>query len=248
MTVIAVCSVKHSPGATTLALALACAATEADRPIPLVVEADPAGGDLAAHLGLPVSPGLLGLAAAFRHQGSRPDVYAHAQPLPAGGCGVLGPLDAIQAHGAVDTLADRLPAALMHATAMSVIDCGRWSLPSPVALVLRSVDVTLLVLRPDVAGIEHARSQAPPLRMATAGRLGVVLVGERPYTAAEVKATLGLPVLGVIPHDARSVDALRGATGAKVARRSALVRAARSLIDRVEPIAAAQRDIAGAVR
>lgn len=70
MTVVALCSAKHSPGSTTLALALACAATEVDEPLPLVVEADPAGGDLAAHLGLPVSPGLVGLAAAFRHEGA----------------------------------------------------------------------------------------------------------------------------------------------------------------------------------
>lgn len=248
MTVVAVCSVKHSPGATTLAVALACARTEPNGPLPLVVEADPAGGDLAAHLGLPVSPGLLGLAAAFRHQGSRPDVYAHAQPLPAGGRAVLGPLDAIQSHGAVDTLADRLPAVLTDDAVLSVLDCGRWSPSSPAAPLLRNADVTLLVARPHVAGIEHARSQVPPLRLATSGRLGVVLVGERPYTAAEVEATLGLPVLGVVPYDARSVEALCGATGVKVARRCAVVRAARSLLDRVEPIAEARRDIAGAVR
>lgn len=246
MTVVALCSAKHSPGATTFALALACAATEVDQPVPLVVEADPAGGDLAAHLGLPVSPGLVGLAAAFRHEGSRPHVYSHAQLLPAGGCGVLGPLDAIQAQGAVDTLADRLPAALAHTGSVSLVDCGRWSLTSPANRLLRGVDMTLLILRPDVAGIEHARAQVPPLRMATAGRLAAVVIGERPYTPTEVEAALNLPVVGVVPHDRRSVEALRGMTSVRVARRCAVVRAARSLIDRLEPVPAEAVDAAGA--
>lgn len=248
MTVVALCSAKHSPGATTLGLALACAATEIGRAMPLLVEADPAGGDLAAHLGLAVSPGLVGLAAAFRHQGNLPNVYSHIQLLPAGGCGVLGPLDAIQAHGAVDTLVDRLPGALAQAGSLSLVDCGRWSPSSPANRLLRLADITLLVLRPDVAGIEHTRSQVPPLRMATGGRLAAVVIGERPYSPAEVEGALGLPVIAAIPHDARSVEALRGATSARAARRSTVVRAARTLIDRLEPVPAATAETTGALR
>lgn len=133
---------------------------------------------------------------------------------------------------------------------MSVIDCGRWSLASPMNRLLRGVDITLLVLRPDIAGIEHARSQVPPLRLAAAGRLAAVVIGDRPYTAAEVEDSLGLPVIATIPHDARSVEALRGAASARVARRCAVVRAARSLIDRLDPAPAPAEgaDAVGAVR
>src|SRR5207244_2826784 len=50
MTAVAWCSAKGSPGVTT-AVQLVAGAWPAGRPL-LIVEADPAGGDLAARLGL----------------------------------------------------------------------------------------------------------------------------------------------------------------------------------------------------
>ena len=64
MSVVAIVGAKHSPGATTLAVALASAAPVDQRA--LVVEADPAGGDIAARAGMSLDPGLLTLAAAGR--------------------------------------------------------------------------------------------------------------------------------------------------------------------------------------
>src|SRR3546814_20157959 len=78
MTVVGVLSVKHAPGATTAAAAIATAsATDA-----VVVECDPAGGDIAARGHLAVEPGLVSLAAAGRHPPSPPALLGHSQHLP----------------------------------------------------------------------------------------------------------------------------------------------------------------------
>src|SRR5260221_13270976 len=63
MPLIAQASVKGSPGVTTTCFALAAAWPAQRR---LVIEADPAGGDLGPWLGLPPAPGLTRLAAAAR--------------------------------------------------------------------------------------------------------------------------------------------------------------------------------------
>ena len=80
MTVIALASAKGSPGVTTATLALA--ATWPGRA--LLVEADPAGGDVLAGYGrgeLPPAPGLLELATAARRELTPRDLLAHSRPL-----------------------------------------------------------------------------------------------------------------------------------------------------------------------
>ena len=82
---VAVASVKGAPGVTTTALALAAAWPAAvDGGVrPVVVEADAAGGDVAARLGLPHAPGLLDVAVAAR----RPDERAVSGVGVGGGAG-----------------------------------------------------------------------------------------------------------------------------------------------------------------
>src|SRR5262245_37408551 len=64
MPLVSVLYVKSRPGATTTALGLAGVLPDSVRPV--VVECDPAGGDLAARHGLTMSPGLVELATATR--------------------------------------------------------------------------------------------------------------------------------------------------------------------------------------
>ena len=140
MTVLAVCSVKHSPGATTLALALTSAWSnaEASDDVPVVlVEADPTGGDLGARLGLSLDPGLVALAASARHAGSGLDVLANAQPLPCGGVAVLGPVNPQQAEAALSTIGPRLCESL-RGLGGGVIDCGRWAVGAHTSDVMRA--------------------------------------------------------------------------------------------------------------
>lgn len=237
MTVIAVTSVKHSPGATTLALALVAAASAgraaAERQA-VLVEADPAGGDLAGRIGLALEPGLVSLAASARHPGSPVDIADHAQPLPCGGLVVLGPTSPELAEGAVRTLADRLADAV-RSFDLGVVDCGRWGSGSPAAAVLARSDWTLVVVRPDLVGIDHLRSRIDALRRVAGGGFGIAMAGDQPYHAQAVAEATGCTNIIALAVDPEGVDALHGGRRTGLVRKSRLVRSARSVLDAIAP-------------
>lgn len=229
MSLVALTSAKHSPGATTAAVALAATWPPPRRA--LVVECDPAGGDLAAHQGLALDPGLTSLAAASRHGLNPTAVAAHVQPLAVGVDAVIAPTSNDQVHGALSVLSDRLGPALANLDAIDAIaDCGRLDLRSPVTTLLGRADLVLLLARPTVVGVEHARLRLQALR-GLARQVGVVVVGDRPYAAREVAACLRCEVVGVLAQDPKGAEAL--ITGATVhsLRRSPLLRSARSLAE-----------------
>ncbi len=233
MTVIAVCSLKHSPGATTLALALVTAWSAADhdaQTTPVLVEGDPIGGDLAARIGLPLDPGLASMAATSRHPGSTIDLLAHAQPLPSGGAAVLGPTSPTEAEAALACVGHRLPTVLASKDG-GVIDCGRWTQRSAAEPIINGADVMLVVIKPDLAGVEHLRSRTSALRDLAADRLAVVLIGRGPYTQREVEDAVGIAPVLSLADDRHGVDAVLGRVGPRAARRSHLVRSARSILD-----------------
>src|SRR6266540_4428440 len=233
MTALAVCSAKGSPGATTTALALT-AALAATRPEPAVlIEADPAGGDLAALIGLPTDPGLVSLAASSRHESTQPEPFSHAQPLPGGGYVLLGSTDPIQATSILTTLCRRLLDVLRHDDTNVVIDGGRFATESPVTRLLRGVDLTLLCLNATVSSVEAIKVRVAEAWHATDERLALVLVGAEHYAPAEIEAATGVTALGTLPRDPKGAAALIGASAARVDR-SALVRNARTLIDRID--------------
>lgn len=222
MTTIALASVKHSPGVTTAAVALAAAHGDGA----VVVEADPSGGDIAARSSVPFEPGLLTLAASGRHVGTVLDFNPHAQPLAGGGRVVVAPVDPDQAGAAVATTAPRLSAA--RGAELTIIDCGRMSASSAARPAIRGADLVLMVLEPTVTAVEHLRARMRALDRPILGRVGALLVGDRPYRPAEVEHALGIPVIGSLAVDPRGVASLyRG----PAARRSLLVRSARSVLD-----------------
>jgi hypothetical protein len=227
---VALASAKHSPGVTTAAVALALAA--GPRPVSLVVEADPAGGDLGARGAMSLEPGLASLAASARH-GTAIDLAAHTQPLPAGPFALLAPTTPALSAGAFDSLGPRLNEALREWDGTVVVDCGRWSANSPGRGLIAGADVLLVVLRPTLEGVEHARSRLDEMRAAGVASLGALLVGDRPYQPAEVEAVLGIPVAGVLPYDARGARALERRMIGADTMRSTIVRAGRSALDRM---------------
>ncbi len=225
---LALTSVKHSPGVTTAAVALALAA--GPQPVSLIVEADPAGGDLGARGALSLEPGLASLAASARH-GASIELAAHTQPLPAGPFALLAPTAPALSAGAFDSLGPRLHDALPQWEGTVVVDCGRWSPNSPAARLIAGGDALLVVLRPTLEGVEHVRSRLDELRGAGIASLGALLIGDRPYQPAEVEAVLGIPVAGVLPFDTRGARALeRRMIGAETMR-GTIVRSARSALD-----------------
>ncbi len=82
MTLIALASIKGSPGVTTAALAMA-ASWPTGRQV-LLVEADPFGGDLAPRYGKAATGGLASLFAAARRSLRPEDVWDHVDHLPGG--------------------------------------------------------------------------------------------------------------------------------------------------------------------
>lgn len=232
MSLVALLSAKGSPGVTATSVALA-AAWPKGRSV-VVLEADLAGSDLAAACGLSLDPGLGSLASAGRRGFDSDDLLAHSQVLPCGVRAVVGPPSDTETGAAFDVLAPNLKAAMASATVDLVADCGRFAYDELLEAVLDAADLAVLVVRPTLAGVEHAASRLGPLRT-MAGEVALVLVGERPYPATEVTAALGCEVLGVLADDQRGADTLLSPGGISSwwLGRSALVRSARRVAEAV---------------
>ena len=229
---VAICSLKGSPGVTTLATALGARWPGQENPI--VVEADPAGGDLMARFRLPESPGLVSLAAAARGRGGTdPNLLdQHTQLLPGGLRVVLGPVGAEQARAALSVLAPGTSSPLRRAAdqpATTVIaDCGRVDPDSPTFPIIRSADAMLLVARPHDDDLAHVALKLHAAQQ-WSRKPCFVLVGDG-YPTAEVSQVLGIPVMGRVPRDDKGAAVLCGqGNGRHRPAKSALGRAAAKL-------------------
>lgn len=229
MGVVALASVR-SCGVTTLAVALT-ATWPGGRRV-LLAELDPAGGTLAAASGWAPEPGLVSLAAAAR-RGVDPElVWEHCQALPGGMAVLAGPASPDQARSALGMLAG-LAGRLDELDADVLVDCGRLGPGSPSLDVVAMADRVVLAARPRLADLHAVATwtDTHPLHLA---RLGLVLVGDGPYPDAEIADTLGVEVLARLPWDPDAAAALVSApASARQVRVSPLVRAARSLADRL---------------
>ena len=231
MSVVAVASIKGSPGATTVALALAATWP---RGAPIVVEADPDGGVLAARLGLPAEPSVASVAVASRQALAAGDIDDHLRALP-GGVGLLvGAATAEQAQ-AVWSTGSRLVDLLLTATSRDVVaDCGRLGPRSPALALARTASLVLLVARPELDAVQHLAHRASVLRDEAAS-VAVVMIGDRPYHPDEVAAVLPVPVVGVLADDRLSAALLNGRAGSnRRLARSPLLRSARQVAERIQ--------------
>lgn len=224
MSVVALGAVR-SAGVTTTAAGLAMLWPGAGRR--LVVEADPAGGTLAAATGLAAEPGLVSLAAAARRQPDPDLVFAHVQALPDGTAVLAGPPGAEQARSALAMLG-ALFAGLAGMDVGVLVDCGRLDPAAPRG-VFDAADIPLLVCRPQLADLNAV---AAFLAARPDAARSVVLVGPGPYPAGEIAETLGVEVLGQLPWDPEAAAALATTppSSRRLTRRP-LVRALRSLAE-----------------
>jgi hypothetical protein len=188
---------------------------------------------VAARAGLGFDPGLLSLATSGRHEGANLDVRRHSQPLPAGGLVVVGPT-VDRAASAVATVASRLPQAVRESGANGLIDCGRWFPSSPATTAIAGADLCVLMVEPTLAGVGHAQVRADMLAAETGTPLALLLLGERPYRSRDLEGVVRQPVLGSIAVDPGGVAALHGGASAGVARRSSIVRSARTVLGKAE--------------
>jgi MinD-like ATPase involved in chromosome partitioning or flagellar assembly len=229
MTLVTICSAKGSPGVTTLACVLG-AVWPSSRAV-VVAECDPSGGDLAGRFGLSTRLGMTSLVLTERRgAGQAPDFRAHAQQLPGGLDVLVAPTGADSAM-ALDHELGMSSSDLISVECDLVADCGRL-LPGSMgqARMIRAADRVLLVVRPDVAGIAHARWAINRIgELSSSG--AVVTAGPGPFEPAEVAEELGLDVLGVIPYDPRAALMACGVAGtARSFVRSDLVAFGRELL------------------
>lgn len=244
---IAVVADKGAPGVTTSSLVLALGWP---RPV-LLAECDPAGADLPWRATGSRGPlvqglGMVSLATSSRGvAGGHRRVWDHVQQLEGSLPVLVGPPAPEQAEamgGAWGTIADLLSNLTdpdeTHGAGVSrevdvIADCGRLlSRSSAAAAVLQRADLVVLVTRPTVSGVAHARHglgvaarvmNETPRSGSGLDRVTVLVVddpsspGSRKAHQRQVsdvlKETPGLqdvPVVGVLAHDPRTAAALTG--------------------------------------
>lgn len=233
MTLVALASLKASPGVTTAAVALGAAWPQGPRVA--VAEWDPAGGDLAARYGLADTSGLVSLAAACRHERDPELLWRHAHHLPSGLPVLPAPVGGEQARAALGALATGFaePAArIAHDPGTVVVaDCGRLEPGGAASPLIRRANMLCVLARPVLAELAHLSSAAEGVR-AMSDDIALVLVGTGPYTRDEVADVLGMPVRAVLPTDPKAAALLSGETlGSRGQRRLPLLRAAGSLAE-----------------
>lgn len=232
-------SAKTAPGATTSCTALALAWP---RPV-LLADCDPAGGDIVPGLlpgRLVPDQGLLSWAAAsrgvpavtaagmFRENAVGLPERPHVWLLP-------GFMSVTQGYSFTSEVWERLASALEVCSASvgvdSLVDAGRLTsdrVPWPVLL---AADAVVLTVRRSVRSIHAARTVVESLRfqLGDLAKVAVLVVGDSSdYTAGEVAAALGLPLVGTLPEDRRTAKVLTegGAAGDATLRRAPLLKEA----------------------
>ena len=220
----------RSCGVTTLALSLAATWPAEQRM--LLVEADAAGGTLAAGARWPSEPSMVSLAAAARRGGDPNLVWDHCQQLPGGAAVLAGPPSPEHARTAL-TMLDPLLSRLGELDADVLVDCGRLDLGSPLGRLWERTDRAVFAVRPRLADL-HALATWLEASPFDGGRLGLVTVGDGPFADIEIAEALGVEVLARLPWDPAAAEALVSMpTSARELRLAPLTRAARTLADQL---------------
>ena len=228
---IAFCSFKHAPGASTTALGLARCWP---RPV-LLGDLDPAGGDLTTiltasePLAAGLQDGLLTLRRANSPGEAAEDVWQRAVPLTGEGRLRLLPGldDASQTSGLRDgwqALADALTILSRQDEPVDVLaDCGRLSADSPAWPVLCTADIVVPVVMSTPAGVRRA---AHGLRLLTdqlvsegsSAQLRLLVREAGPYRAQEIADALVVPLLAGLPDDPAGAALLAAGSPRRVSR------------------------------
>ncbi|MFD2415377.1 chromosome partitioning protein [Amycolatopsis pigmentata] len=231
MMLVAVVSVKGSPGVTTFSVALATRWPGPGRP--LLVESDPSGGDLAVRFSLAASPGLVSFLAAARQSSDPGLLWQHAQSLADGLPVVTAPPDADRARAVLSALFEPITGGGMVRAAANarntavIVDCGRIEAGSAALPAVQSADALIVLTGARADDLAHLARRLPTLGRWTPCPV-LMLVGDG-YSREEVGRELGVTPLGRIPHDPRGAAMFCGRTWWRRAGRSALGEVARKV-------------------
>lgn len=232
MALIAMASVKGSPGVSTAALSLAATW---NRQV-VLAELDPDGGDvryrLRAEDGQPLVAdiGLVSFAQSVVDGGSPLD---HVQTLP-GGLQVMVGVSSVEEVDAMDGLWSPVCALLDAVPDVDVIaDCGRLHAYTPIEQALGHASALLVLTRPTVDGVAQLRSRLRSLAVTLPIYIAVVTGADDRRSVREVQLVLddgGVPatVLGPIAYDPSGAGTLAGEWSGRL-NSSPLMRTAREL-------------------
>lgn len=242
MGLLALASAKGSPGVTTAAMLFA-----ALWPRPsILIEADPAGGDVALRMPradgepLDANPGLLNLVAAGRKSLYPELVRQHAEQI-VGGLDVLtGMTTPEQASGLgqwgqLGTLFAELPGS------DAVVDLGRIGADTPQNAILGAASAVVLLVDPVPSNVVHMRERLRKVSDGLGGEAGapvyvvVVAPAKRSRAVAEIREVIAqsqTPVAGVhhLAHDSKGAGFFLGQVSGSP-ERTALVRSAQPIVD-----------------
>ena len=120
-----------------------------------------------------------------------------------------------------------------------LLDLGRSGATGPSAVLAQRADAVLVVVRSTLRSLTTAHPRVAALRADLEANgtgsdgLGLVMIEEGPYKAADVSAQLGSPVVGLLPHSPAVAAVLSdgGNTHDRRFVRSPLLRASRTVID-----------------
>jgi MinD-like ATPase involved in chromosome partitioning or flagellar assembly len=206
-------SAKGSPGASTLAVALALSwAPMLPGRSALAVDADPAGGDFAAGiLGGAVQPsaGMLPLATSRGVVSAEAVSRATVHLRRDGTAGLIPGVPDSTRSAALSLAWDALVDARGHLDESRtdlLVDGGRVDLLGPISPWLTDTDLVLLVVRPTLPAVAAAHRfvanwSTPGARTSATPLEAVIVAAPSPYPAGEVAAAVGVPCRAVIEFD-----------------------------------------------
>jgi MinD-like ATPase involved in chromosome partitioning or flagellar assembly len=228
-------SAKGAPGVTTLALAVSACWPREEGVRPVVVEADPAGGDVGPWLGVPDAPGLMGLGAAVRRSAAPGVLEESVRLVPDGVPVVVGPAGAAQAGAAAGLLAGEGGVRALRGDGAAVgavlVDVGR--MRGPGRALAGMADAVVLVSRGGVNDLAHVAALTGEFREGGVA-VELAVVGRCVYRASEIVGALGVRRVHEVPWDERSAAALlSGAFTGRRRRPYPLARAADRLARRL---------------
>jgi Flp pilus assembly CpaE family ATPase len=217
LSAIVICSGKGSPGATFVAVNLTAALARAKQDA-VLLDLDPAGGDLCCYLGLDPRRGLYPLLRMEGGVSGGSRLLAEAEERS--GFRVVGGFPEPSELASPDVLASALGAASAPDRVI-VADIGRVATAN--APIAAQAELVLLVVRADLVSVLGAERALKQLEAAGTDRERIRAVvswheRRRPADLAEVGEALRLPIVGTVPVDRR------GARKALIAQRPAATR------------------------
>lgn len=207
-------SAKGSPGVTTTAMALTAASTIEARSAaraaePLLVELDPAGGDVELLTGAWGPPGMPRVGAGLRHGVDADKIRSRAVEVVPGVRAILSEAGGRAAESTLAACTDQVGPALAGLEELVWADAGRWAQSQRTARRLWGASLVVVVCHPTPAAVTHVESLLEELRNLLPAPLAVAVVGDKPYRVADVQAALpGVPVVGPIRWSREGVRAL----------------------------------------